>query len=102
MKQLALQLGGYNVGKFPGLDPNLSNATLGSFISQILNVVFLVAGFLMFFWAFWGVFEYIFAGGNKEGLGKARARITWAIVGFIIVSAAFAISQFIEQLFPNK
>ncbi|KKR80777.1 MAG: hypothetical protein UU73_C0002G0095 [Candidatus Daviesbacteria bacterium GW2011_GWA1_41_61] len=102
MKQLALQLGGYDVGKFPGLNDNLRNATLGSALSQVLNIVFVVAGFLMFFWAFWGVFEYIFAGGNKEGLGKARAKITWAIVGFIILSLAFAISQYIEQLFPAK
>ena len=102
MKQLALQLGGYDVGKFPGLNDNLRNATLGSALSQVLNIVFVVAGFLMFFWAFWGVFEYIFAGGNKEGLGKARAKITWVIVGFIILSLAFAISQYIEQLFPAK
>ena len=98
MKQLALQLGGYDVGKFPGLNDNLRNATLGSALSQVLNIVFVVAGFLMFFWLTWGVFQYIFAGGNKEALAKARSRMIWVFVGFIIILLSFAIKDYLFEV----
>lgn len=51
----------------------------------------------MFIWAAWGVFDYIRAEGNKEALAKARKRIQWAIVGFIILLFAFMISEFIQN-----
>lgn len=95
--------GGYRIdGTAIGLKPDLASANLAGLVSQFLNLAFLLAGFLMFIWAAWGVFEYIFAGGNKEGLAKARNRITWAIVGFIIIMLSFAISQYVEQLLPSK
>ncbi|MDO8498581.1 MAG: hypothetical protein Q7S44_02240 [bacterium] len=103
MKELAYQIPGYTINEgFPYLKAELSRADLGTLVSQILNIAFLVVGFLMLFWAAWGVFQYIFAGGNKEGLAKARSRITWAIVGFIIVMLAFAISQYLKEIFPSS
>ena len=39
---------------------------------------------------------------SRAILEKARKRITWAIVGFIIVVAAFLISQFVQQIFPPQ
>lgn len=74
-------------------------ANPGDFISQALEIVFAIAALISFWYAFWGVFQYIFAGGNKEGLGKARSRITWAIVGLVIVGISFAISQFLQDFF---
>lgn len=78
-----------------------SQQTLGYVISQFFQVFFYIAGFLLFFWLLWGVFQYIFAGGNKEALGKARQRITWAIFGFIFVAVSFLISQYAETIFPR-
>jgi ABC-type uncharacterized transport system permease subunit len=54
----------------------------------------------MLFWGFWGVFQYIFAGGKKETLALARKRITFAIVGFILVALAFIIQRFVIQIYP--
>lgn len=97
--KIALQFpGGENIPNPQGLRPEFKD--LGSFLTQLLNVVFIFAGFLMLIWLTWGVLQYIFAGGNKEGLTKARSRITWAIVGFLIVVIAFALSQFVQGIFP--
>lgn len=74
---------------------------LGNLISGLANIAFYIAGFLLLSWFAWGVFQYIFAGGDKEKLSKARSRITWAIVGFFITALAFAIAQFTEQIFPQ-
>src|SRR5258708_22674614 len=75
---------------------------LGTTISSFLDVFFLIAGFLMVIWAFWGVFKYIFSGGNKEGLAKARAQITWAIAGFLILVIAFAVSEWVRNVFAPR
>lgn len=71
--------------------------TLGDVLSAGFELAIYLAGFLMLMWMFWGVFEYIFAGGAKEKLAKARARITYAIIGFIIVIMAFAIGQYVKD-----
>ena len=70
---------------------------LGDVISKFGEVALYAGGFLMFFWAAWGVFDYIRAEGNKEGLAKARKRIQWAIVGFIILILAFFLSDFVRD-----
>ncbi len=79
-----------------------SQTSLGFVLSSFLNIVFLIAGFLMFYWLAWGVMQYIFAGGNKDALAKARARITWAITGFIILVISFAVSQYAQTLLPVR
>ncbi len=75
----------------------IKEPTLGGVISAFLNLALMVGGFLMLFWFAWGVFQYIFAGGSKEGLSYARKRIIWSIVGFVILILAFAISQFLKE-----
>lgn len=84
------------------LNPQNKFNDLGSFLSGLFNVVFYIAGFLVLFWLVWGIFQYIFAGGNKDALGKAQARITWAIVGFLILTISFAFSQYAQGLFEPK
>lgn len=83
-----------------GLKQGFNN--LGDLISGSMQIAFLIAGVLLFFWLVWGVFQYIFAGGNKEALGKARSRITLAIVGFLIVALAFTLSNYIKEIFPPQ
>lgn len=70
----------------------------GGLLSSLFNVVILLSTVLAFFWLIWGAFHYIFAGGDKEQLTKARARITWAIVGLLIVAIAYAIAQLAGQI----
>lgn len=97
MKELALSL--------PGNTTTVDNPTpyhnLGELTTGGLNLVFYITFFLMFFWMAWGVFQYIFAGGEKESLSKAQKRITWAIVGFIIVMAAFLLYLYFQTLIPQ-
>lgn len=80
-------------------DPQVKTfGNLGGLVSAILQIVFTLSGILMFVYALIGIFQYITAGGNKEGLAKARARITWAIVGFLFIVIAFAISRYVQEL----
>lgn len=95
----------------PGLDKifkedpiraTFPNATLGEFLSRIFTVILFLASALMFYWIVWGIFHYLFSGGDKENLGKAQKRITWAIVGFIIIVISFALQQYLLTIFIPK
>lgn len=102
MKQLALKLpGDYEIGNPPNFKSD-QFTDLGSFLSGLLTVAFYISGALLISWFAWGVFEYIFAGGEKEKLGKAQKRITWAIIGFLLIAAAFLVSQYVQQFFPAQ
>lgn len=100
MNKLALNIPGS--GSIQSPYPQINNLTLGSIISLFLPTVLYIAGFMMLFWTFWGVFQYIFAGGEKGALSQARQRITWAIIGFFLVMLAFAISSYTESIFPQR
>ncbi len=79
--------------------PTKSSFTdLGSTLSAFYGVIFYIAFFLVLIWLVWGIFQYLFAGGNKEGLAKARGRITWAIVGFVILVIAFFVSDLLKGI----
>lgn len=73
---------------------------LASFISPLLNIAFYIAVFLAFYFLVWGAFQYILASGKKEELAKAKARITWALVGLMVVFLAYFIARFGAEIFP--
>lgn len=104
---LALQLPGFKrpIDNTPGLDPKFSPGDapiLGIFLTDILNIIFYIAVFLAFYWLVWGTFAYIMARGNKEDLAKARARITWALIGLMVVLLSYSIAKYGSEIFRPK
>lgn len=102
---LALKLPGpsgssYDIPGPSGLKPEFTN--LASFISPLLTIAFYIAAFLSFYFLVWGAFAYIMAQGNKENLAKARARITFAIIGLLVVLLAYFIAQYAGEVFTPK
>ncbi len=87
-----------SVGNNPATNFPVASTKLGDVVNQFGQVAIYVGAFLMFLWALWGVFDYIKAEGNKESLAKARKKIQWAVVGFIILILAFFISDFLAPL----
>lgn len=83
-----------------GLNPDFKD--LASFITPLINIVFYVAVFMAFIWLVWGAFSYIMAQGQKENLAKARARITWAIIGLMVVLLAYFIATFASEILPSR
>lgn len=100
--KLALQLPWSAVGNATVDNPAKAfpagSTDLGKVITQFGEVALYIGGFMMFFWAVWGVFDYLRAEGNKEALAKARKRIQWAIAGFIILLMAFFISDLLRDI----
>lgn len=101
MDKIALTLPGFSPIPAPaGLKPEFVN--LASFISPFLNIAFYIAAFLAFYYLVWGAFQYILAGGKKEELAKARQRISWALVGLIVVFLAYFIAKFGAEIFKSQ
>jgi hypothetical protein len=97
---LAFTIPGMNIDQPPGFNQSLNST--GAVVGGFLNIAFMIAGFLLLVWLVWGVMQYIFAGGNKEGLARARARITWALVGFVVVVLAFLVSGYAKDVLEPK
>lgn len=74
-------------------------AVFGSFISGIIGVALIAASLWVLLMLIQGGLEWIGSGGDKSGLENARNRITNALIGLLIVFAAWAIYLVILQFF---
>jgi hypothetical protein len=72
---------------------------LGKLMSNVLALLFFFAGLLTFFFIVIGGIQWITAGGDAKAAQAARDRITAAVVGLIVVVAAFAITLILGQVF---
>lgn len=80
MKELALTLpGGENIPE--GFKTPLS---LERIFQTGLQLLFIGAILLSFFFIIWAGIQWVTSGGDKEGIAKARMRLTYAIVGLVI------------------
>lgn len=68
---------------------------LGIVISNTLRIVLIAAVILVLVYLIIGAFQWITSGGDKEAVGKARGRITAALIGLVILALAFVIAQVI-------
>lgn len=78
----------------PSTIPGLTVTTGGQFVLQLLETAFFAAGFMAFFYMVWGAFQYITASGKKDELQKARSKITYAIIGLMVVLLAYFIMRY--------
>lgn len=93
-------LGGKGVPTADGL-PAGGNV-LGKLISSLIGGLF-IAGFLLsVVYLIMGAVSWITSGGDKAALEKARNEITNAIIGIILVGAAYAMASLIAQWFGLK
>ncbi len=73
------------------LTPISGHSTLGSVISQIYSVAIILATLIVFIYFIWGGFDWLTAGGESDKISKAQKKITGAIIGFVVVLAAWAL-----------
>ncbi len=82
-------------GQFAGLN----NITITSIISAIIIMVLIGAALVFFFMLVWGGIRYIMSGGDKTQAEAARSQITAALIGLVIVFAAWAIINLVSIFF---
>lgn len=78
--------------KIPGvINPGANASNLSNIINNVLKIIFMVAALLVLVFLIIGAFQWIVSGGDKEAVGKARQRITAALIGLAILVLAFVI-----------
>ncbi len=71
--------------------PGFNNkfTTVGAVISALLPYIFAIAGILLLLFLLSAGISYMTAKGDPKAIGSAQARITYALVGFVIVFIAY-------------
>jgi len=84
-----------------------SNAQVGaapsleSIIGKIINTILGFLGVILLGYLLYAGFLWMTSGGSDEGVKKARSMIKNAIIGLIVIVAAFAISSFVLKALVN-
>ena len=69
---------------------------IGDIVSRALTYVFPIAGILVFIYLLYGGLNLMLATGNEEGIKEGKAKITNALIGFLIIFVAYWIVQILE------
>lgn len=78
-------------------------AAISNILSVGLQLVLLVAIILLLVYLLWGAFDWLVSGGEKEKIAKAQNKITNAVVGMLLVIAAFTIFTIVTgNILGNK
>lgn len=80
----------------------LGTLTFPALISGLIRLTLVVAALVFFFILVIGGIRWILSGGDKAQTEAARNQITAALVGLVIVFAAWAIATLIETFFGVK
>ncbi|MFA4942201.1 MAG: hypothetical protein WC564_01010 [Patescibacteria group bacterium] len=80
-----------------GFDQNIQFANI---IAIIIGAVLGLLGIIFLVLLIMGGYQWMTAGGNEDSVEKAQERIKSAIIGLIIVLAAYAITAFVFTNLP--
>lgn len=85
-----------NVLKPSNIGGNLDYKAL---VGRIIDVVFIVAAAMTFFYLIFGAISWITSGGDKGKVEAARNKITAAVIGLLILAATWGAFTLIVRLF---
>jgi len=77
----------------------LQSVSIPSIISTLITLVLIVAAIIFFFMLIVGGIRWMLSGGDKAGAESARSQVTGALIGLVIVFAAWAIASLLGTLF---
>jgi len=77
----------------------LGEITIPAIVSALIKFTLVIAAFVAFIFLIVGGIKWITSGGDKEQTAKAQSTITAALIGLVIVFAAWAIIRLIEVFF---
>ena len=79
----------------------LQTRNLSQYIQSIINAVLLLAGVVAVIYLIIGGYKYITASGNAESVAEAKTTIFNAIIGLVIIFAAYVIVDFVYQVITH-
>lgn len=79
---------------------NLGDISVGALVAQIIRVTLSFLAIIFLVLIVFAGFKWMTAGGNEEQIKKSTSTITAAVIGLIIVLAAYTITYFIFKQLP--
>ena len=74
------------------------DTTIGDIVNVAVPFIFVFAGLLLLLYLIYGGYTLMTSGGDPKKTGAAREKITYALIGFILVFAAFWITQIMARI----
>ncbi len=71
---------------------------LSNFFNTAIQLIYIVAGLLFVFMVIISALQWITSGGDKEAVAGARNRLTFAIIGIVVLALAFVIIRVLGQI----
>jgi len=77
---------------------NVNSTNLGNIITQLLPYVFALAAILLLIYLVLGGLQLMTSQGDPKAVEGARAKITNALIGLIVIVLAYAIVKLLGQI----
>lgn len=68
------------------------------FLSRIIELIYTASAVIFVFMVLWSALQWIMSGGDKEKVGAAQKRLTYAIIGIVFLAVAFVIIRVIGEI----
>lgn len=97
MQLAQLKLPGDTTIDYPkGFRPEFTN--LASVVTVALQFIFPIAGIILLAYLVWGGFDYLTSMGDAKKAEAAQGKITNALIGFLLIFAAYWIVQILDKV----
>ena len=70
-----------------------------NYILAGINIMLGLSGVVSFLFLLFGGFQWITAGGDKDGIEKARRKISFSLIGLAIIFSSYALMFIVQALF---
>lgn len=100
-----IKISGYDInGPLPTLTGagnagKVEFASLASVVTKALSYLFPIAGLFLFMYLVWGGFNYLLSMGDPKKAEAGKNKITSAIIGFLLIFAAYWLVQLLVYIF---
>ena len=82
-----------------GTSGNAGVTFLQKALPAVISLGFIVGVVVFFFMLIIGAIQWISSGGDKQALETAKGKVSSALIGLVILLAAFAMIQFLNTFF---
>jgi hypothetical protein len=71
---------------------------VGRFLSNLIKLLFFIAGLVAMIFMLIGGFEWVMAGGKEDDIKAARGKITNSVIGLVVMVAILFLVGILEQV----
>lgn len=72
--------------------------TVGGIVNAVIPILFVIAGFFLLYYLVSGGFSLMFSKGDQRAVEGAKAKVTNAVVGFVILFVAYWLVQLLGEV----